>query len=701
MDNGLILSLYDVPGDAQPTDSVHNEGGALILNAQLELLFWGAAWQTASPSTTDVASAVEGMLASPYLLGLAEYGFQNATVRGSTIIATPDPPQNYSFDDAGNLVWNLIDDGRFPDPDDDGGRILYMVFMPPGTNPPLIPGTTDTAVGAHSDPDDFDLPDDRDYAWVGWVSNGPLEQITQVFSHELVEAITDPEPHDPAWQMNRAINDGKEIGDACNNTVDVVDGITVQAYWSERHKSCVIPKGLGPLPTLRSLEQGCRVQSGSAGSAYVSLDRTTPVDVTLALSSDDPDVLRVPATLVIPAGSMDGSVMLYAQPVVGAYQFVAIHAAFAGTTLTSQVEVTPRPSIITGVVRDTASRPVAQAHVSIDDGAGTALAVTTGSDGSYATGTLSPGTYTVGVSAYGFVPAEATVAVLEGVPATDTDFTLEARLPFTIAGTVTNSHGTPVVGAQVLLMQQNWDKRLDGVTDSTGGYTLSMDPMDYTGRYWLRVTAPGYAEGFLDLAIPNGASLREDFVLQELGVATGTVVVGGTSPTPVAGAEVKATISTDDPLTQPSVSVVSDSAGRYVLPLPPGSIAVTVRARGFETYVTTVAVGAGSTVERDFPLTAASASLSCTVSDVYSGVSINRAYVQAGGEFAGGIGNDDRYHVSNIPAGTQEVDIHADGCKPLKVSVDFTAGQTIATDFYLDPLVIPPHPPGPPHMQKE
>lgn len=688
MDNGLILSLYNDPSDAQPTDSAHNEGGALILHAHLELLFWGTAWQTATdPSITDVIDAVKGILASPYLLGLAEYGFQDAEVRGTTVIAT-DPPQNYSSSDAPNLVLRLIDDGQFPDPDDDGGRILYMVFMPSGTNPPQIEGTPYTEFGAHSDPEDSDsLGLDKDYAWVGWISHRSLDGITKTFSHELVEAITDPEGQDRAWVMNRKINGGVEIGDACNHAVDLVDGITVQAYWSERHKACVIPKGRGPLPSLRSLEQAVRVQSGSAGSAVVSLDRRTPIDVTVSLSSDNPEVLRVPATMVIPTGSMDGSMMLFAEPKTGPYQFVAVHASWGGTTVSTQVEVTPRPSIISGVVRDTASHPIAQAILLIDH-AGTGFQMETGSDGSYATGTLPPGTYTVSVSASGFVPAEATVVVQEGVPATDTDFTLEARLAFTIAGTVTNSQRTPVVGARVLLMQQSWYERLDSVTDSAGGYSLSMDPMDYTGRYWLRVTAPGYADGFLDLAIPNGASLREDFVLLELGVVTGTVVTGGTSQAPITGADVKATISTDDPLAQSSFSAVSDSGGRYLLQLPPGSTAVTVRAHGFEAYATTVAAVPGGTVDRDFVLTEASASLSCTVSDVDSRDSINGAHVQAGGEL-GEIRSDGRYHVSNIPAGMQEVGIRAHGYQPQQDSFDFTAGQTIAVDFYLDPLVSP------------
>ncbi|HEX6526031.1 MAG TPA: hypothetical protein VF070_39365 [Streptosporangiaceae bacterium] len=248
-DDGLIVALYGVAGDATSSDSVNNQGGALIVTAPIELVFWGDQWQTAiGPSTGDIINAVNGILASPYLSELSQYGFQHVSVQGSTIVTAPAPPANYTFDDVGNLVWNLIDDGKFPEPDDDGGRILYMVFMPPGTTPPP------NIRGAHGDPSDYDFPADVDYAWVGYVSYGTLDYITDVFSHELAEAITDPEPHGSAWVMNRVINGGNEIGDACNNTVDRLDGILVQAYWSERQKACVIPQG--PQPAVASESSG-------------------------------------------------------------------------------------------------------------------------------------------------------------------------------------------------------------------------------------------------------------------------------------------------------------------------------------------------------------------------------------------------------------------------------------------------------------
>jgi hypothetical protein len=65
----------------------------------------------------------------------------------------------------------------------------------------------------------------------------------RTFSHELVETITDPDATpNTGWQMNRNINGGAEISDACNQTDDFTAGIFVDAYWSERDKACIIPQ---------------------------------------------------------------------------------------------------------------------------------------------------------------------------------------------------------------------------------------------------------------------------------------------------------------------------------------------------------------------------------------------------------------------------------------------------------------------------
>src|SRR5262249_54974783 len=151
------------------------------------------------------------------------------------------PPNNFTFDDIGNLVWDLIDQGTFPEPDEPGGKILYLVVMPQSVNTGIA-----NARGSHGAPGDYDFPGGWTYAWAGWSGYGSVAYVTDVLSHEIVESISDPEPFVPAWLMNRNINGGNEIGDACNNTVDRLDGVLVQAYFSQIDHLCAVPFPAAP-----------------------------------------------------------------------------------------------------------------------------------------------------------------------------------------------------------------------------------------------------------------------------------------------------------------------------------------------------------------------------------------------------------------------------------------------------------------------
>jgi hypothetical protein len=264
IENGVVIGLYNVAGDAIASDSASNGGGPVILGCQLELIFWGDTWRTgpnlSGVSPASVVNAVENILTGPYLMLLGQYGFNSVAIQGTTLVTVPPPPPSYTLADVENMVWNLIDDGKFPEPDEPGGRTLYMVFMPNGSNPPA------GLAGSHGDMSDFDLPADVDWLWAGMVSYGTLDLITKVFSHEFVEAITDPEPDSPAWQMSRSLNGGNEIGDACNNTTDRIDaGLLVQAYWSQEHHRCAVPLHLAPSPR----RAGSMLLQGTFGTSPV------------------------------------------------------------------------------------------------------------------------------------------------------------------------------------------------------------------------------------------------------------------------------------------------------------------------------------------------------------------------------------------------------------------------------------------------
>jgi hypothetical protein len=244
------IDKYTVAGDAQSTDTSGPPTGRQVVgSATLQLLFWGGFWEKAAvPSTGDVTNAVARILASPYLSQLDQYGFTGLTLGPSTLVYADVPSPTFTDDDVNNMVWDLIDQNTFPEPEDPGGRNVYMIFAPAGTQ--NSNAGYRGAHGAAKDNDKFEF--DVNYsAWVGSVNHGSIDFITQVFSHELVEILTDPEPNS-GFQMNRSLNGGTEIGDACNKTGARAEGILLQAYWSERHKACIVPRRRRTVSIVRS-----------------------------------------------------------------------------------------------------------------------------------------------------------------------------------------------------------------------------------------------------------------------------------------------------------------------------------------------------------------------------------------------------------------------------------------------------------------
>lgn len=142
------------------------------------------------------------------------------------------------------MVWALIGHNAFPEPDHPGGKNIYMVFAPSGT--------AFKTTGAHDDKTENDFPGlDTDHAWVGWVDFATLpntsimDSLMTVFTHELVEIISDPQP--PAgytFPTGSAAEGSTEIGDVCAGQFGIEDVYQVSSYFSNRLSSCVVP---GPL----------------------------------------------------------------------------------------------------------------------------------------------------------------------------------------------------------------------------------------------------------------------------------------------------------------------------------------------------------------------------------------------------------------------------------------------------------------------
>ena len=211
--------------------------GLVLESPQLYLIYWGTVWvpQTAAtPTASEVNDAVRTLMASAYLTGLTQYrGTGRGVLRGSALITSSDPPDGFTDDQVAQFVDAQLTAGTVPAPDAEN-QTVYGVVMPTGVTSELS-----GRAGKHH----YYKRSGKKihYAWFRNV--GDLDSITGTVSHELVEAATDPEGSgflgvngtcdEPGWC---------EIADdVCESTLSSVDGIIVQAYWSNRDNDCITP----------------------------------------------------------------------------------------------------------------------------------------------------------------------------------------------------------------------------------------------------------------------------------------------------------------------------------------------------------------------------------------------------------------------------------------------------------------------------
>jgi hypothetical protein len=229
---------------AASTPNFTDRGGVVLPAVSVQLIYWGTAWPgRADPPPIDVTAAFGAILSGPYMGALDQYrGIGGGTLAGTTVVADSDPPNQFANGAVTGLLTGLFEQGRLPEPDS-GSQLLYCVVMAPG-----IAASDPNVIGEHSFFYywDVDLPFDLDiakkvyYAWV--LNDGTLDGMSTIFSHELVEAVTDAEGNAILGDTASCYGGGWcEIGDVCQGNTGQSNGVTVQAYWSQRDGACVIP----------------------------------------------------------------------------------------------------------------------------------------------------------------------------------------------------------------------------------------------------------------------------------------------------------------------------------------------------------------------------------------------------------------------------------------------------------------------------
>jgi hypothetical protein len=231
--------------------STTDDGGQVLTDVEVILCFWGSFWSSnppPTPSSDDYKQAIEGILTGPYLGALSQYrGVGQAKLVYSEINDTSDPADLYTDSDVVTMLNDRLQNTSMPAPAASHNR-FYAVIVPVG-----IRNSLTQFAGQHQS-----FTFNGHTGWYAWVDNtGSLTGhncATKVFSHELVEACTNPnvDTSNDGILVNGTNTNGSmvkndEIGDTCNNQFATVDmnGVqcSVQSYWSKTDNSCILPLG--------------------------------------------------------------------------------------------------------------------------------------------------------------------------------------------------------------------------------------------------------------------------------------------------------------------------------------------------------------------------------------------------------------------------------------------------------------------------
>ena len=235
------------------------------------------------------------------------------------------------------------------------------------------------------------------------------------------------------------------------------------------------------------------------------------------------------------------------------------------------------PGEVTGVVTGaTSGLPIGGATV-----AHGTTSVTTDGNGRFTMSDLPAGERSLTVSAPGFANQTRNASVAAG-GVTTLDFALLA--PSTVTGTVTDTGGSPVVGALVEVAGRSI------TTGSNGEYSLEIE----SGAHQVRISAITYLAATMPVSAPANGSVVLDVVLTD-------------APTILEGEVLDA--STDEPILGATVSfaggtTTTDDNGFYkFVDVEPDTYTVTASAPGYLSLTDPVLVDKGLAATLDFGLT--------------------------------------------------------------------------------------------------
>jgi MYXO-CTERM domain-containing protein len=276
------------------------QGGPMIQHVKVFLIFYSPGYQY----KTQLVNFYTTIVQSAHVDMLQEYDVTAYKVRrGSYLGLFEDSnanPTSVKSINPQSYLNGLLTNNKVPKPDDD---TLYMMYFPSNIDPTLSGSHSCVAGGgfcAYHSSFSFNgqnayygvMPDTPTRCTPGCGPSG-FAGLTDVSSHELIEAMTDPDvgQNNVAWYDNA----NGEIGDICatggTSEYGTVDGFTVQKEWSNSLNACILtnPKFNVNDFTVAAAPATVDVPVGGHATTVLTLTKTAnSMADTVALSAPTP-----------------------------------------------------------------------------------------------------------------------------------------------------------------------------------------------------------------------------------------------------------------------------------------------------------------------------------------------------------------------------------------------------------------------------
>jgi MYXO-CTERM domain-containing protein len=328
-------------------------GGPMLQNVKVFDVFYNQ-----GNTYRDMLSAYyTAITASAHFDWLSEYNAGSYKIGRGTFLGyyedTNSATTKKTIDDSamGAYLDGLISAGKIPAPDD---NTIYQIYFPAAVTITLQGKLSCNYFCAYHSGWDHGNQHAR-YSVIPDVTMAPCKggcgssttqfnNLTSVSSHELIEAVTDPDGNS-AW-VDTTSGCG-EIGDICNAQQGTVAGYTVQKEWSNKNNACIVTDpnvtvndfSVAASPTMVTVPQG------GMATVQVTLTKVAGMAENAALTATTPAGKGLVASLSPTSATSDNgksTLTITASPTatVGMAGNVTVKAAGTSVAPTATVAVT-------------------------------------------------------------------------------------------------------------------------------------------------------------------------------------------------------------------------------------------------------------------------------------------------------------------------------------------------------------------------